>query len=664
MRKDNDSTINIRQETIKNHIGASKFSNDDWGTVAYVIPRNQVQDKFAEQELRYNFIYFLIGYEESKELVYVGQAKKRNDGESVLSRLREHDKSNSDRYRDDWSWVVAVTNKEDAWGLDDLNALEYIFYNEIPEDQRLNGSTPNKAGAMLDCYTDKVQQIKGLITAIGFNIFCDDNITKNMQVTENSFDNTVEDLQNWTSKIPEIITPQKVVDMMLDSLPKEIWQDTTKFLDMSCKGGEYLRGIYDRLMDNETMQSKFPNIIERSNHILKNQIYGIALSNVQLERTTKKLLGEDRNIKIIPEYISILKAAYKTKSTSIIRQALNKEFNQEMKFDVIIGNPPYQETTGGGKGGGGNTLYDKFISAGIDMSERYASFVVPARWYTDETRVKSLREKLINTPNMVEIHDFPDTDDLFKGVWIMGGVCYFLWDNQYNGMCRFVEHRSGNIVENIRVLKSDYSDVIIRNSRAISLVEKVLSKKEHRLDEYIFDYNVFKLRSYERGTENKIHEDDIIMYYTGNESRGGGYGYVKRKFITDGTELIDKHKIYINSVSDNMLSFPYKVLYPAFYGAPGTVCTESYLVIGPILDKRYAEPIIKYLKTKFVKALVLQCKTSQTSYKRVYKFVPYQDFTESSDIDWDKSVDDIDKQLYEKYNLQKSEIEYISETIK
>ncbi len=96
---------------------------------------------------KYKFIYFLFGYENSKEVVYVGQAKKRNDGESVLKRLREHDKSSTEKYRDKWVWIVAVTNKNDAWGLDELNALEHAFYNEIPADQSLNGNNPNYGGA-------------------------------------------------------------------------------------------------------------------------------------------------------------------------------------------------------------------------------------------------------------------------------------------------------------------------------------------------------------------------------------------------------------------------------------------------------------------------------------------------------------------------------------
>lgn len=660
--KNKELIVNIKSTPIQGHVGASKFSNDDWGTISFVIPRNQLQSRFYDSELRYNSIYLLFGYSGPDELVYVGQAKKRNNGESVLCRLREHDASKVESYNDKWEWAVVLTNKEDAWDLGDLNALENILYNEIPKGQCLNGNNPNFGGADLDNYSDKINQIKSLVTSIGFRIFYKESYdSKSLQVTPgvNEY-TTVEDLQNGSARIPEIVTPQKVVSSMIDSLPSSVWNSKTRFLDIACKGGEFLREIYDRLMDNEEIQSEFPNMIERSNHILKNQIFGIALSKVSLERTTKKLLGEDRNIKILDDYVKCIKKG----NSKDIKDLINKEFNSDMEFDVVIGNPPYQETTGGGKGGGGNTLYDKFVIVGCDIASRVVSFVVPARWYTSETRAKEMRAKILENNNVVELHDFPNTEDLFKGVWIMGGVCYFLIDKNFDGMCKFVEHRDGKIFESRRYLKNKYTDFIIRNASAVGIVEKVLDRKEEKLYTYIREYSPFKIRSYERGNLIRLSDDQVELYYTGNENKGGGIGYLNREDVPSGRDLIDRHKIFINSVSDNMLNFPYRVLYKAFYGAPGTVCTESYLCIGPIKGKEYAEPIIKYLETKFVKALVLQCKTSQTSYARVYRLVPLQNFEIDSDINWKADVQDIDRQLYRKYGFTDDEIQYIENYIK
>lgn len=315
--------------------------------------------------------------------------------------------------------------------------------------------------------------------------------------------------------------------------------------------------------------------------------------------------------------------------------------------------------------GGANTIYNKFVTMGINISNRLISFVTPARWYADESRVKELRETLINNHHMRELHDFPNTSDVFNGVYIMGGVCYYLYDKQYDGTCRVVEHRDSKEIISHRYLREEFSDIFIRNTNAVGILNKVLTQNNFKsLYNYIQDYNIFKLRSYEKGSVIPINDTDVMLYYTGNSSKGGDTGYIDRDDVPSGKQFIDCHKIFINSVSDNMLGFPYKVLYKAFYGAPGTVCNESYLLIGPINDPKYADNIIKYLATKFVRILVQQRKTSQLAYKRVYKFVPIQDFTDSSDIDWSQSVADIDKQLYTKYNLTQEEIDYIEATIK
>ena len=276
-------------------------------------------------------------------------------GESVLARLREHDQSTTEEYREVWNWAVVVTNKNDSWTLDDLNALENIFYSEIPAEQRLNGNTPNAGGADFTYYDDKTNQIKALISVIGFSVFTEKTEVENIQVTSetNEF-SIVEDLQNGMARIPEIVTPHKVVKAMVDMLPDEVWNSHTVFLDPACKGGEYLREIYDRLMNNELLQSEFPNTIERSNHILNTQLYGIALSHVSFERTNKKLLGFGNNIKIIPNYIDVLKIKFNNseEKKKYIKEKLKEAFGKEMTFDVVIGNPPYQKINGNETGGG------------------------------------------------------------------------------------------------------------------------------------------------------------------------------------------------------------------------------------------------------------------------------------------------------------------------
>lgn len=462
--------INIKSLPVQAHIGASKYVNDDWGTIAFIIPRNQLQLKFGDLELRYNCIYFLFGYEQTAEKVYVGQAKKRNNGESVLARLREHDTSTTERYCDIWEWVVVCTGKEDTWSLDDLNALEHAFYNEIPIEQNLNGNNPNSGGANYETYTDKIRQIKNYITSIGFNIFADTEDTEKIQVTSEVNENTiVEDLQNGLARIPEIVTPHKVVKAMCDMLPPEVWNDQTVFLDPACKGGEYLREIYDRLMDSEIMQSKYPDEFERSNHILGKQLYGIALSQVSLERTTKKLRGYDHNLRVIPNYIGLLKGM---KYGNDMRQIINREFNKDMRIDVVIGNPPYQESTGSGNNGG-RALYNFFIDAALKVSD-IISFIVPSRWMSDKPN--GLENNWLSAmrcrDDFTNIVDYADSSACFNGVSIAGGVCYFIINTKYHGNAH-IKYTSINNEVSERIGKLAYNGIVIRNQKIRSIVEKV-----------------------------------------------------------------------------------------------------------------------------------------------------------------------------------------------
>ncbi len=438
--------INIKSLPVQAHIGASKYVNDDWGTIAFIIPRNQLQLRFADPELRYNCIYFLFGYDQTTEKVYVGQAKKRNNGESVLARLREHDTSTTERYCDIWEWVVVCTGKEDTWSLDDLNALEHAFYNEIPIGQNLNGNNPNSGGANYDTYTDKIKQIKNYITSIGFNIFADTEDTEKIQVTSEVNENTiVEDLQNGLARIPEIVTPHKVVKAMCDMLPPEVWNDQTVFLDPACKGGEYLREIYDRLMDCEILQAKYPDEFERSNHILGKQLYGIALSQVSLERTTKKLRGYDHNLRVIPSYISKLKGiglgSRPDGTSKTMQDILNEEFNRDMKIDVVIGNPPYQESNrGGARGIGGTTLYDKFINNAINVSD-IICMVTKNNWFQSDI-LRPTRDLMIRA-GIQEIINYPIIKELFKGVDV--AVCIFCINKNLGNNTHYTQIENGRV---------------------------------------------------------------------------------------------------------------------------------------------------------------------------------------------------------------------------
>lgn len=670
-KKDNaQNTINIKSLPVQAHIGASKYVNDDWGTIAFIIPRNQLQLKFVDKELRYNCIYFLFGYEGTTEKVYVGQAKKRNNGESVLARLREHDTSTTERYCDIWEWVVVCTGKEDTWSLDDLNALEHAFYNEISIEQSLNGNNPNSGGANYEAYTDKIKQIKNYITSIGFNIFADNEDTEKIQVTSEVNENTiVEDLQNSLARIPEIVTPHKIVKAMCDMLPPEVWNDQTVFLDPACKGGEYLREIYDRLMDSEIMQVKYPDEFERSNHILGKQLYGIALSRVSLERTTKKLRGYDHNLRVIPNYIRKLKGiclGSRTDGTSkTIQDILNEEFNKDMKFDVVIGNPPYQENNGEGNGRQTKPLYDRFISLGISLSQKYIVFITNNTFLTNDSK-KALRNEMINN-GLKKLYNYPLGNELFKGVGV--STCIFQID-KYNHEREFEYRR----IENNKIV-NEYNtiiacgDIIAESKYELDIPKKINTIKN--MGSIVLGDKVFGIAS--NGTIGFTGSGDSIdvsliefvdCIKLKNKIQGfESIDFIEKIDVPKGKEYIDTYKVICpRIVSKQSLQSLERIEILE----PKCICTENWSVLGVFCNIDEAYNLVKYMKTRLVKYLIyIFCSNAMTKITKVLmEHAPLQDFTSNSDIDWSQSISDIDQQLFKKYNLTQEEIDYIEKTIK
>lgn len=648
-----NNTINIKSLPVQCHIGASKFVNDDWGTMAFSIPRNQIQKRFADPELRYNFIYFLFGYENSKEVVYVGQAKKRNNGESVLKRLREHDTSTTEKYRDKWAWIVAVTNKNDAWGLDDLNALEHAFYNEIPANQNLNGNNPNSGGADYEAYADKISQIKSLITAVGFSIFSDEETTEKIQVTSETNEySIVEDLHNGMARIPEIVTPQKVVKAMVDMLPAEVWNSKTKFLDPACKGGEYLREVYDRLMETEILQSEFPNTIERSNHILKNQIYGIALSQVSLERTTKKLLGEDRNIRVIPNYINKLKGidmgSRPDGSQQNIMDILNKEFGKDMKFDVVIGNPPYQENTGGGRS---VAIFDKFIEFGTKVAT-ISSLITPSRWLTD-SKYDKLRKNTLKY--MTDIIIYKDCKTAFKGI-ACGSVSYYL----VNKVHESAKINILSIESGIRYNISSNSDIVPLDEYALAIANKCNDNKEA--------FKFVGRRIF--GASPRWSDGAPFLDIFSANTNFDFITYEDGVFNVEKCNKADLNNIeyanYYRLIIASNLNMNKTVIGAMALASPGSASDFNIATLYYSTNKEECYHCSKYVKTKFVRYLILitLSKTQVSISSDRLKYVPAQDYTSKSDIDWSQSIQEIDQQLYKKYNLTEEEIAYIEQTIK
>jgi site-specific DNA-methyltransferase (adenine-specific) len=257
------------------------------------------------------------------------------------------------------------------------------------------------------------------------------------------------------------------------------------------------------------------------------------------------------------------------------------------------------------------------------------------------------------------IHDYLDSKDCFDGVEIKGGVCFFLWERDNHGLCKVYTHKSQNVYESERPLLEEGCDTFIRHSEAISVLQKVLIRKEDRFIDLVSPRDPFGLNYYEKGAEKMFKKfltkpfDGCVEIYSQGWLKNG-ISYTDRKYITTREQLVDKYKVYISKAYGASETFPHQILNKPFVGKPNTCCNMTYLTIGEFENATTAENVASYIKTRFFRFLVSLLKNTQNAYKKVYSFVPMQDFSEA----WS------DEKLYKKYKLTRTEIEFIKSMIR
>lgn len=483
----------------------------------------------------------------------------------------------------------------------------------------------------------------------------------------------------------EVFTPPNVANAMLDMLPQELFKNPdTKFLDPVCKSGVFLREITKRLMTE--LAEEIPNLQDRLDHILHNQVYGIAITELTslLSRRTlyctkypncdysisrfdnitgniryKAVKHTWRNGKCI--FCGASRAQYERETGlesyayEFIHMDNLQEIFRDMKFDVIIGNPPYQLNVGVEKENYAIPVYHKFIENAKKLNPKYLSMIIPARWYAGGRGLADFRNRMLNDCRLSILHDFPDASDIFSGVQIKAGVCYFLWDSEHSGECYVTNHfRNIQVGPYKRKLLEPGMSTFIRFNKAISILRKTRINNDN-FSKIVSSQTPFGLITSFKGSRTKTSENDLKMYLSGNDKEfKGKTNYVSVNMISRGKEMIKWHKIYIPKVGSGSDSFPHQIIGIPFYGKPDTVCNQSYLVIGPFKDIVEANNAITYMKTKFFRFLVLQKKNSQDAMRGVYELVPLQEFSKS----W------TDAELYAKYNLTQEEIDFIESMIK
>lgn len=484
----------------------------------------------------------------------------------------------------------------------------------------------------------------------------------------------------------EVFTPPELANKIIDMLPQELFENPdTTFLDPCCKSGVFLREIAKRLIKG--LEHQIPDLEKRLEHIFSRQLFGIAITELTslLSRRSvycSKFPSSPWSAYQFPEdkpqgniiyqrikhtwkegkcmYCGASKSEYdrgselETHAYQFIHNLdVNKVFN--MKFDVIIGNPPYQMSDGGGMktdsaSGSAIPLYHKFVQQAQKLNPKFLCMIIPSRWFSGGRGLDDFREHMLSDNRLVSLVDYSDSRDCFPGVDIAGGVCYFLWNKDYNGPCNVCNFYQGKAVQSLRYLNE--FPVFIRHSQAIDVIHKVLSYNEITMNNIVYSSKPFGFRSFESGRKNKQNNDLELL---GSK----GFTFVKRDEIVTNADLIYKWKVVMSKASAEHAGQTdqegrKKIVSKVEVLKPSQICTETYLLLSTFNTELEAINLKEYVKTKFFRFLMSTILLTQNIAKDKFQFIPFQDFSKS----W------TDEELYAKYGLTEEEIAFIESMIR
>ena len=332
-----------------------------------------------------------------------------------------------------------------------------------------------------------------------------------------------------------------------------------------------------------------------------------------------------------------------------------------MKFDYVIGNPPFQEDTNGA-GRQARPLYNLFFEQIKDTRPKSIFLITPSRWFSGGMGLNKFREEMMNDRSIKVIFDYTNAKDLFPNNSISGGVNFFIWKSNYKGDCRFVNTTNGVRTELTRPLNE--FPILIRYNQAVDIIRKVTCCTSNYLTDIASGLMPFGLSTNYRGNVNKSNDNELILHAT------DGCTYISKVEINKGFEYIDKYKVLISKTGAEHAGEPNKEgkfrVIPSSLKVigPNEICTHSYFLIGSNEKKELAENTCKYMKTQFVRFLMLITMSGFGLSKNTLIFVPLQNFSEKSDIDWSQPIPNIDQQLYKKYKLTQEEINFIETNVK
>ncbi|HEM5141650.1 TPA: Eco57I restriction-modification methylase domain-containing protein [Streptococcus suis] len=447
-----------------------------------------------------------------------------------------------------------------------------------------------------------------------------------------------------------------------------IYQRDTKILDINSKTGLYplhsaISLYYQRVAENDDNHFEADQVYQE---ILANNIYAIAKTPMAKTITERTLTGY-RKYKTNVTYIESLTDTLKTDSEQgkkLVEEAFNK-----VKFDVVIGNPPYQESDGGAQASA-SPIYHKFVELAKSLNPNHISLIMPSRWYTGGKGLDNFRADMLSDSTIRDLYDFPNPDEVFPNTNIRGGVCVVHWDSEWNNqkdLTRVITMDGGKVTAEVhRMLAEDGVDIFIRDYRILNILTKIEATHQHKgkISEIAsplkpYGFRGFFIRDKRFYADATDLTDPVVCYGK------GAVGYVERAEVTTKKEWIDCWKV-LTARANNIGTELNDDNFNTIIAGPGTICTETYIVLGADLGltEQQAHNLSNYMKTKFARLLHATAKSSQDAARTTYKFIPLQDFTSHSDIDWSQPIAEIDAQLYRKYGLSDDEIEFIESKVK
>lgn len=490
----------------------------------------------------------------------------------------------------------------------------------------------------------------------------------------------------------EVFTPPEFAGRMLDTLTQawadahggaSLWADpTVRFLDPCTKSGVFLREITRRLI--EGLEGQIPDRQARVDHILTKQVFGIGITrltallarrsvycskhangphsvarsfehpggNIWFERTehtwkNSKCVYCGASQGTLDRGENYETHAYAFIHTNDIRARIAETFGDDMQFDVIIGNPPYQ-LSDGGHGTSAAPIYQLFVEKALELDPRYAIFVTPSRWMAGGKGLDGYRQKMLSDKRMRAIVDLPKLYEAFPGVKIRGGISYFLWDREHNGPCTVQTLWDGQPTGPAVARHLDAYDILVRRNEAVPILDKVRARGEATLDGRVSSRKPFGLATNFRGKPSAARMSDPVRLFENQRT-----GWVPRETIQTNPEWIDRWKVLMTRVQGTSAAVETKFLSKPIVAGPGTACTETYLVAGHFDTEAEAANYALYLRTRFVRFLVSLRKSTQDAARGVYAFVP--------DLPLDRGW--TDAALYERYGLTADEIAFIESQV-